>query len=177
MNKLKNLHLLEGIVKPSDLNKMEHAADMHHRYSNITFKIVEVNDKIVRLQAAQGKSAAENYADKKRLIEIVNETFGRFFSDRKILVNPIPYKEPEVNQVNPEWINKMMLGSGVKLKEITEETGLNYSYLSSLINGNEPISQVTKAFFWYYFALRNQAAHGGHQKKHFIKGLNKKAAG
>jgi transcriptional regulator with AAA-type ATPase domain len=135
---LKNSHLLEGVLKQSDIDKMEHAALQHLRYSNITFKIIDLSDKKVVIQVTQGKSAQANYQTGKRLIEIVNETFGRFFSDRKINVGPIPFVESPANQVDDKWIQKQMEKFNIKLKDITADTGIDKTQLSSVVSGDRP---------------------------------------
>lgn len=149
-NMIKNLHLLDGIVKQSDLDKMEHAAMLHRRHGNLTFKIIDVNDKKVLFQVRQGKSAAENYHSAKRLIEIVHETFGRFFPGRKLNAGPIVFRRPDPDQVNHDWIISKMKDTKTRLKDISDDTGIDYSYLSTLTSG-APLSQPVKAFFWYYF--------------------------
>lgn len=149
---IKNIHLLTDIVKPGDLEKLEHAAREHKRYSNITFKINEVTDHKVLLQVSQGKSAQGNYQTAKRLIEIVHETFDRFFlPERKIIAGPIVYKVPAPNKVTVDWIVQQMKETKTRLKQIADDTGLDYTHLSSLTSGNEPLSQPMKALFWYYF--------------------------
>lgn len=151
MNQIKNLHLLTDVGEEEKL-KMEHAGLLHARYSNITFKIVDYDDKKVTIQIAQGKSAAENHQNKKRLIEIVHETFDRFFPKRKILVHPIEFVESPATSIDETWINKQMLEHGITLKQIATDTGINYTQLSALITGRNPLSQPMKALFWYYFA-------------------------
>ena len=116
MNIIKNLHLVADIVDQKDMDKMEHGALQHRRYSNVTFKIIEVNDKKVTMQVAQGKSSAQNYHTGKRLIEMVHETFDRFFPGRKIIAGPIPYQAAEPNQVTHEWIHEQMKKNKIRLK-------------------------------------------------------------
>jgi hypothetical protein len=152
---IKNLHLLDGVVTEKDLDKMEHAALQHKRYSNITFKIIEAEKKKVIIDVSQGKSSAGNYQDAKRLIEIVHETFDRFFEGFKVMAGPHPYKVPEPESVTPDWIVDQMKEKKVRLKEISDETGIDYSQLSSLVNGSRPLSQPMKALFWYYFKSKS----------------------
>jgi hypothetical protein len=150
MAQFKNIHLLTNIGD-KDKEMIEHAAREHNRHSGILFKALEVTDKKVVIQAVQGKTATGIYFDKKRLVEIVNETFGRFFPGIKINVQPIPFTESPATKVDVAWINKQMLANGTKLKDIANETGLNYTYLSNLVNGGETLTQLIKALFWYYF--------------------------
>jgi hypothetical protein len=157
MAQLKNIHLLDDI-KQSDLDKIEFAAVQHKRYSNIDFKIVEYSPKKVIIQASQGKNAGSNYFDKKRLIEIVHETFDRFFKDKKIHVHPIEFVESRANQVDAKWIQDKMLKTGCKLKNIANDTGIDYTQLSSLVSGDRALSQPMKALFWYYFLSKETEA-------------------
>lgn len=149
MAHVKNMHLLTD-ADQAQRDLMDHAATEHSRHNNISFKIIEYGPKKVIIQAAQGKNAAAVYHNKKRLIEIVNETFGRFFPAQKIIVQPIPFEESPATKVNADWINKKMLHTGTRLKDIAADTGLNYTHLSELVNGGE-LSQAMKALFWFYF--------------------------
>ena len=147
---IKNSHLLTDI---SDADKllMEHAALEHAKYSSIKFKIISCDSKAVVIQVVQGKSAQLNYQDKHRLIEVVRETFGRFFGTRKITVNAVPYQEAKCNVVNAAWLASTMKETGTKLKHIAEDTGLNYANLSTYMQGEKEIPQLLKAMLYYYF--------------------------
>ena len=162
MNTIKNLHLLNDFSE-KDLALMEQAAVMHKRFSSIFFKILEVTPDKVVFRVHQEKSAAENYQNGKRLAEIVHETFDRFFPDRKIQVRPYPYKPAPPEQVDHKWVAKKMSATGINLKQIADETGLNYANLSKITSsGTEDISPVMKALFYYYFAAKELwAKHSG----------------
>jgi len=156
MAEIKNRHLLQDIIQQSDLEKMEYAATEHRRHNGIVFKIIEYNAKTkkVVIQIRQEKNAAGVYHNKKRLLEIVPETFGRFFPGVKISVQPIPYQESPVNKIDIAWVKDKMLTTGTKLKDIEADTGLNYTYLSSLMNESDPLGQTMKALFYYYFKTK-----------------------
>lgn len=153
-NNIKNLHLVNDILSEKDLEMMEHAGQEHLRFSNITFKVIEISDTKVVIRAVQGRSSSGIYFDAKRLIEIVHETFDRFFTGRKVQVNPVPYEKSPAGDIDAAWINKKMETTGIRLKEIAADTGLNYTRLSVLINGERPLSQVSKALFWFYFKAK-----------------------
>ena len=160
---IKYLNLVEGIVNRDGIDLMEIAANQHRKYSNITFKIVEVNDESVIIGVSQGKSSLGNYQTKKRLIEIVHETFDRFFPGIKIHVHPNPYMEPVVNSVTIEWIAERMSTLKLKAKTIAEDTGLNYPSITEIISGATPLSQQMKALFWYYFLSKKEPGKEGNQ--------------
>jgi hypothetical protein len=146
---IKNLHLLSE-MNARDIELMEHAALQHKKFSNITFKFVKTGDQVI-VRILQGKSEAGNYQPAKRLIEIVHETFDRFFPGKKIVVHPVPYQEPKVNEVTAKWIQERMEETGTRLKDIADDTGLGYTNLSALINGTVPLTQPMKAVLFYYF--------------------------
>lgn len=151
---IKNIHLLGERVSPADQDKMEHGALQHKRYSNISFKIVEVKPSSVTFQVVQGRSAQNNYQSKARLIEIVHETFGRFFPESKILVHAVPYKKPATNVVDYMWIKKQMLKLGIKVKQMADETGVDHTQLTAYMNGTRPLSATVKAMFFFYFETK-----------------------
>lgn len=156
MNEIKNLHLLAEKVKPGDIDKMEIAALQHRRHNSIRFKIVEIGKGKVTIQIAQGKNAWGNYFPSKRLVEIVHETYDRFFPGMKVVVHPIPYVESPANKVDVEWVNRHMIEAQVKLKDIAQETGIAYTQLSELITGARPLSQPMKALFYFYFCTKGE---------------------
>lgn len=153
---IKNLHILQHLDQQS-LDMMEHAAAEHKRYGSLQFKIVEADEKSVVIQITQDKNAAGAYHTKKRLIEIVHETFDRFFTGKKVKVHPIPYQVPAAATVTTEWINKQMLATRTKLKDIALDTGLDYTSLSALVSGIRPLSQTTRAMFYFYFMSKGRS--------------------
>lgn len=153
-NVIKNLHLLADILSTEDTALMEAAARAHGMHNNITFKVMDVEEKKVSLRVTQDKNQGNRYFPAKRLIEIGRETFGRFFPERKLIIHPVVYQEPMVNEVDHKWIRKKMESTGVKLKTIQADTGIDYTYLSSLTSGSDSLSQPMKAMFWYYFIAK-----------------------
>ncbi|TDQ12178.1 XRE family transcriptional regulator [Pedobacter metabolipauper] len=159
MSVIKNLHKLLHLqyFSTDHLNKLEAGAALHLKYSNISFKIIEMNIKnsSVVVKTEQGKHLSENYADEVRLIELTRELFS-VLDGAKILVHPIPYKPPIIDVVNPAWINDKMLNNGVRIKDIQADTGIDKTNLSAWINGTRPMSQPVKAMFYFYFKLNSQ---------------------
>jgi hypothetical protein len=152
-NIIAGIGLLQDLPE-ADIDMMEQAALLHRRHSKLSFKILEAGEKIIKIRVTQEKSPAGNHFPAKRLIEIVHETFDRFFPGKKIHVHPVPYVESPVVQVDAAWINKKMLSTETTLKEIAKDTGLNYTYLSHQINGTKEISQAMRAMFYYYFLAK-----------------------
>lgn len=152
MNTIKNIHKLAGIVPAADIEKLETGAAMHLRHANISFKIIKIFDNELHVLAEQGRHLSENYADKNTLVTRARELFEKFIPGKTIYIHAVPFVESPVNIVDPGWISKQMLNKGIKLKDITKDSGLNNTQLSAVISGDKPLSQIMKAFLYYYFA-------------------------
>lgn len=156
-------NIIKGLAHLTDIDqgtidKMEYAALLHRRHSRIEFKILEVTAKSVTIQAAQGKSPADNQATSKRLVEIVHETFDRFFPGKKVIVRPIPFTASPAELVTVKWIQERMTSTGTTLKQLVDDTGLGKSNLSTVINGNAELSHVMKVVFYLYFRVKELEA-------------------
>lgn len=146
---VKNEHLLN---LPSDkLQTLHTRADLHRRYSSLTFKVVDCTPGKITVQVVQEKSHNENYFDTKRLVEIVRETFGDLAEWETIHAKPIPYRPAPTEIVTPEWIREQMGKHGLKVKPMALELGIDATSLSAFKNGVRPMSGVVKAMFYYYF--------------------------
>lgn len=151
MNTIKNIHKLAGIIPAGEITKLEAGAALHLRHSNISFKIVEVNDTELHVRADQGRHLSENYADEKTLINRTRELFGPFFRGRVIYTHPVPYAPAIVDVVDPAWIKERMLNKGIRIKDMLIDTAIDKTNLSAWINGTRPMSQPVKAMFYFYF--------------------------
>lgn len=153
MNQIKNLALLPDTITDKQIDKMETDALFHKRHRNITFKIIKVMPKTIIINVKQERTSSGDYVDEDVLIQLTKNLFQKYFADKKIVVHATAYRVPAVQRVNGEWIKEQMNKHNRRLKDICEETGINYSYLSQIVNSEtEELSQIMKAFFWYYFA-------------------------
>jgi len=154
MNQFKNIHVLPEDWPASVINKMEYAAKEHKRHNNISFKLIEYTTESVIIRITQDKNAAGVYHNQKRLIEIVHETYDRFFPGMKVFVHAIPFMQSPANIVDDKWVNQKMLDTGMRLKSISSDTGIDYTRLSALVTGQRPLSQSMKAMFYFYFKFK-----------------------
>jgi hypothetical protein len=153
---IKNVHLLNGELTAEQLEDMEQKAIYHYRFANLVFKIERVDPSSVIIQAAQGKSLAKNYFSRKRIEEIVHETFDEYFPGRKIHAHPIVFKKPPPEVVTTKWINERMISTRTKLRTLADDSGIDYTQLSAVLNGETELSKPMKAFLWYYFQHKEQ---------------------
>lgn len=155
MSTIKNIHKISPLLSESDLSKLEAGAAQHKRYSNIEFKVLDVDqdpDKRLYLKVNQGKHLSENYQDLKGLVKLTKDLFARFFLDYSIHVHPTPFIQPKPNVVTSEWIEKRMLETGTRIVDMEKQTGIPKASLSAWINSKKPMSNIVKAMFYYYFA-------------------------
>lgn len=157
MNLIKNGRLLFDL-QPDQLELLEHAARLHKGLAGISFKILENNAEEIIIPIVQERHAAGNYHDGKRLDEIVKETFGKFYPNKKIKSRPIVYEESPATHVDSKWINKQMLTLGIRVKDIAADTGLNRSQVNALVTGSRPLSQSSKALMYYHFLAKELAS-------------------
>lgn len=157
MEAIKNIDKLGHLISQDDLQRLDIGALLHRKHSNISFKVVDVDTdnypgdsfKLV-VKTEQGKSAAGNYTDKRGLIDLTRELFGKLVGKAVIDVQPIPYSPAPVEVVDTKWIQDKMLNKGVRIKDIVADTGIDKTNLSAWINGVRPMSQPVRAMFYYY---------------------------
>lgn len=138
-------------LSPEALATLETRAALHRRYSNITFKVLEVTPHSVVLAVRQGRSHAGVYFDVKRLIEILRETFGDLLAGRRIEQRPYTYKPAPPDVVTPDWLRERHAASGKQIQEIAAELGVDRNSVSAYVGGKKPLSGVVRAMFYYYF--------------------------
>ncbi|MBP7398199.1 MAG: hypothetical protein KA954_01340 [Chitinophagales bacterium] len=150
---IKNIRSLPDLSE-KDFEMMEHAARQHKQFANINFRFIKCEGDVINIEISQEKNPAGHHPDRKRMIEIVHETFDRFFVGKTIHVGAIPYSEPACNIVDSKWIQKKMLDTSTRLNHIAIDTGMDKPNLSLIINGRKEITQPLKAFFYYYFECK-----------------------
>ncbi|MGV4404931.1 hypothetical protein ACQ1PF_07865 [Ornithobacterium rhinotracheale] len=148
MNRIKNIHL---VTDEKIKEELEHRAFFSQRFARVEFKIKSLTDDEIVIRVTQGKNPSGNFFDKKRLIEIVNENFSPYFPSHKIIAHATPYKEPKTEVVTPEWIQEKKKKHKLTLKQMCEDLGIAKGDVSANVSGLKPLSNRTKAMFYYYF--------------------------
>lgn len=149
---IKNEHLLS--FSEGDLDTLRARAELHRRYSNIQFKVLECTDDSLVVRITQGKSHAGNYFDQKRLVEITHEAFDDLSGGRKVKARPFVYHEPVVDVVTDAWIRDRMTEHGLKVKDMSLDLDVDANTISAYKNGVKPLSGVVRAMFYYYFRCK-----------------------
>lgn len=151
MTTIKNLSLLTEILEESVLRELDAAATVHLKQSNIEFTILSLEDKVLTVDAEQGKTSG-NYANFKTLIKRTGEVFNKHLpSGYQLKVNAKEFEESPAMVVNPAWIERKMVEKEVRIKQIAFDTGLDRKDISGWVTGERTMSQIVKSMFYYYF--------------------------
>lgn len=152
------MNIVKGIAKlgltDAQARKLEAGAQLHRRHSNIEFKVLALDDAAVTIQAVQGKSAAGNHVDMKKLIELTKQLFAQFLPNHKIHVHATPYQESEISKIDNLWLERCMNEFNIRIKDIENDTGLRKDNISAWLNNLRPMSNIVKAMFYYYFSWK-----------------------
>lgn len=153
MNTIKNIHLLKDYLDAGQLDKLDAGALLYKRHSAIEFKVIEIDGSTITVRAIQKKHLSKNYLTQKELATRTKDLFGKFLPNNKVNVHTIPFEENHISLIDRNWVNKQMMELGIKAKEIERETGIIKTSLSAWLSDTtaKPMSQITKAFFYYYF--------------------------
>lgn len=147
---IKSINLLNHL-SANQLATLEKRAELHKRYSSIEFKILEAKPEVITIRVVQEKSHAGNYFSAKRLSEIGKELFDGVLDGVTIHCRPIVYSPSPTDQVTAEWIQKKFESTGLSIKQVGHDIGIDPNTISALKAGKKPLSGVTKAAFYYYF--------------------------
>jgi hypothetical protein len=151
MSTIKNLDILSGLFTEEILQKLDAAAEIHLKQSNIEFTVISLEGKVVTVDTEQGKTSG-NYANFRTLIKRAKEVFDKFLPPGyELLVNPQVFAESAATTVTPAWIDRQMLEKEVRIKQIAFDTGLDRGDISGWVTGERNMSQIVKAMFYFYF--------------------------
>ncbi|WP_207426731.1 XRE family transcriptional regulator [Pedobacter sp. SYSU D00535] len=151
MSTIKNLEMLADVLEEQELQKLDAAASLHKRQSNLEFTLVSLEDNTLTVETEQGKTTG-NYANYKTLIKRTGEVFDKILPNSiKLQVLPKEFVESPAMVVTPDWIDKKMQEKEVRIKQIAFDTGLDRKDISGWITGERNMSQIVKAMFYFYF--------------------------
>ena len=152
MSSIQNINLLEPILTPEQIFKLDKAAARHQEQSNTNFKIVSETEKTIIIETAQGETGSGKYATEATLIKRTEDLFRKHLPHYKITVSPETFQASPASVVTIAWIEKMMLQKGVRIKQIAFDTGVDRESVSEWVTGKRSMSQIVKALFYYYLS-------------------------
>lgn len=147
---IENIHRLEYLSN-EQREALEQKAVYYMRYSNITFNVMTVDEKIVIVQTVQLKPFSENYADAKKLVKITEELFSTVLYGRKLRIGAKPFVEAPADVVTVQYIKDRMAKMKLKATDLELLLGIDKSTLSLYFNHKRELTRGIKSMFYYFF--------------------------
>lgn len=154
------------------LEKLEWDVRFLHPNSRIHYKIKKVTPEAVQINVSQSKinktgtkkqqdlrtlfiDTEVKYLTEDDLIKSTEKIFTKYFPKKKLDIQPYPFIV-SVIEMNPKTIQAEIKRLDIRSKDISRETGIEYTQLTALITGKRPLSQPMKALFYYYFLVKSK---------------------
>lgn len=151
MSTIENLDTLSAVLDAGDLKKLDDAASVHLKQSNIRFAVTGLSGDTLSVRAEQGQTGG-NYARYRTLIKRAQEVFGRFLPAGVTLdVMPVEFRESPTAVVSPGWISRQMEEKGVSIRQIAFDTDIDRKDIAGWVTGERNMSRIVRALFYYYF--------------------------
>lgn len=150
MSTIQSIEQLEQHLNAEQIAKLEKGAERHNEQSNISFKILSVQDKTIEVAAVQAETPSGKYASETTLRKRTEDLFKKVLPAYKINVSTETFLPSPASVVNPAWIDKKMREKGVRIKTIAFETGIDRESISEWVTGKRSMSQIVKAMFYFY---------------------------
>lgn len=158
MAEIKNLHLLAHFTN-EQITNLEIRALRHRRHANVYFKILKADAEAITVGIRQEKNRGEaGMLSVKGLVAMVSELLAGYYSSSSITAQAVPLIPRPVEAVTPHWVQDRMQQTGTRLNTLASDTGLDKSSLSAIISGIRPMSNITRAMFFFYFQSKGCAA-------------------
>jgi hypothetical protein len=160
---VKNIELLP--VTPEIRNRISEMAKQYKRFAKVYIDVVSFDKNKLVVRVEQKEPVNGKVLNSSQLVDRVRELFKGELPDGITLnVSPVYFDREEINQVSPEWIKERIAKHNLKLRNLHSYTNLDVSTLSSIINGEKPLTKWHKVaiyyFFKYYeFTMKQEKAH------------------
>lgn len=150
MPTIENINKLSRILNPEQIEQLESAALVQGQQSNITFTVIAISEKSIQIAVAQAENNSKKYATEAVLIKRTHEVFDKSVSDYTLEIDATTALPSPVSIVTVQWLEKMMLQKGVRIKQIAFDTGVDRESIAQWVSGKRSMSQIVKAMFYFY---------------------------
>ena len=150
---MKKINDLKKLVSDEQFIVLQHKLLLHRRHASIEFKILSLEKDQAVIRVSQDQSFAGNYADSKRLREIVHETFDDLLTPRKITARAVPFIPCEADIINRLYIQQLMNEYELKSRDLESDLGIHKTRISEWLSGKRELTKpVRNMFYWYFVA-------------------------
>jgi hypothetical protein len=152
MSNIAGIDLLNEILTSEQITQLSKAAEQHKTQSNMSFTIFSIQSGVLEIETVQGETKSGKYAKEATLISRTKQMFEKFFPDLVLRVNPVPFASSPASIVTTAWLNTKMQQKGIRIKQISFETGIDRESISDWVTGKRSMSQIVKAMFYFYLS-------------------------
>jgi hypothetical protein len=152
MSIILGLEKVQDLLTSEDIALLERAASIHKDQSNIEFCILGMDDNTLSIETTQGETRSGKYANQTTLVKRTMEVFEKSLPAYTIKVEAMPFLPNPTSVVTTSWLEKKMKEKGVRIKQISFETGVDRDSISDWVTGKRAMSQIVKAMFYFYLS-------------------------
>lgn len=146
---IQNFHLLEGLLPPAKLQKMEYHASSFQRHSEIIFVVNKVDDPEIVVSAVQLAAKKFKVLGPKEISTICRSFFEFYLEGKRIVVKMLVDRHLRESRVTSEWILERIKERSITPMVVADETGLSLLKLTNWMNGHTKMPTEIKAMFYY----------------------------
>lgn len=144
-----NIHLLEGLLTPAKLQRMENHAEIFQQNGKITFMVHNVTDQEVEVGAVQLPGKRTRVPGLQELFKVCKSFFEFYIESKQIVVTMPGIAHPPKSQITTTWVLEKIKERGITPEQVAAETGLRLSRLNNWMHGHTTMPDEVKAMFWY----------------------------
>jgi hypothetical protein len=147
---MKNIELLP--VSPEIRNRISEMAKQYKRFAKVYIDVVSFDKNKLIVRVEQKEPVNGKVLNAAQLVDRVRELFkGELPDSVKLSISPVYFDREEISQVSPEWIKERIAKNNLKLRNLHSYMNLDVSTLSSIINGEKPLTKWHKTAIYYFF--------------------------
>lgn len=143
---------LKPLLSDEQIHQIEQAAEVHKVQANISFCILAVEDRAIQIETTQAENRSGKYATAATLTKRTREVFDKWLPAFDIQVIPATFMPSPTSVVNAAWLENKMKEKGIRIKQISFDTGIARESISGWVSGKRNMSQLVKAMFYFYLA-------------------------
>ena len=152
MSSISGIEQLHDYLSTEELQKLANAANRHAEQSNISFTLLSASPDELQIEVVQAETKSGKYATENTLTTRTKDLFAPFFPKAKLNIHPVTYAPSPASIVTTKWLEQKMKEKGIRIKQISFETGVDRDSISDWVTGKRSMSQIVKAMLYFYLS-------------------------
>lgn len=150
---MKNIELLP--ISSEARARLNEFARQYKQFAKVVVEVVSFANNRLIVRAEQ-KEVTSKRLTKQELEQRVRDMFADEVPPGwKITISAVDFDRADIDSVDSVWVNNQLEKAGLKAKHLASHTGIDKSTLSTLLNGNRPLTKWQKVALYYFFKYYN----------------------